>query len=162
MGVRGAGLCGHWRDELAALEKGLQALERRRGDARPGAATKPAPRYAVPPGDAAGDALVVTHRSVTRAPAGKPLAVTAQVRAPAGIKWVRLRYRSVNQYEDYRTLPMLPTGDKDGYRAEVPPEHVMPAWDLMYLIEVMDNRGHGRVYPDLNTETPYVVVRLER
>ena len=74
----------------------------------------------------------------------------------------RSRYRSVNQYEDYRTLPMLPTGDKDVYRAEVPPEHVVPAWDLMYLIEVMGNRGHGRVYPDLNTETPYVVVRLER
>ena len=28
MGVRGADLCGHWKDELAALEKGLAALER--------------------------------------------------------------------------------------------------------------------------------------
>ena len=28
MGVRGADLCGHWKDELAALEKGLGALER--------------------------------------------------------------------------------------------------------------------------------------
>jgi hypothetical protein len=162
MGVRGAGLCGHWRDELAALEKGLEALERRRSDLRPGGATKPAPRYAVPTNDAAGDGPVVTHRAVTRAPAGKPLAVAAQVRAPAGVKWVRLRYRSVNQHEDYRTLPMRPTGDRDTYGAEIPPEHVGPTWDLMYLIEVMDNRGHGRIHPDLNTETPYVVVRLER
>src|SRR5215471_6680105 len=49
MGVRGAGLCGHWRDELAALEKGLLALERRRRELWPGGATKPAPRYAIPP-----------------------------------------------------------------------------------------------------------------
>src|SRR5205823_14763683 len=83
MGVRGAGLCGHWRDELAALEKGLQALERRRGDLRPSGATKPAPRYTVPPADAAGDAPVVTHRPITRAPAGQPLPVTGQVPAPA-------------------------------------------------------------------------------
>jgi hypothetical protein len=44
----------------------------------------------------------------------------------------------------------------------IPAEHVLPTWDLMYLIEVMDNGGHGRIYPDLNTETPYVVVRLVR
>jgi hypothetical protein len=60
-----------------------------------------------------------------------------------GVKWVRLRYRSVNQHEDYRTLPMLATSEKDGYRAIVPSEHITPSWDLMYLIEVMDNRGKG-------------------
>jgi hypothetical protein len=162
MGVRGAGLCGHWRDELAVLEKGLLALERKRRDLPPGAATKPAPRFTIGAEGAGGDAPVVMHQAITAAPAGKPLAITAQVRAPSGIKWVRLRYRSVNQHDDYRTLPLLPTGDQDLYRAEIPAEHVVPTWDLMYLIEVMDNRGHGRIYPDLNTETPYIVVRLVR
>src|SRR5258708_33567711 len=102
MGVRGAGLCGHWRDELAALEKGLLALERQRRALRPVGATKPAPRYAIPPDDAGRDAPVVMHQAITGAPASKPLAITAQVRAPSGIKWVRLRDRSVNQHEDYR------------------------------------------------------------
>jgi hypothetical protein len=88
--------------------------------------------------------------------------ISAQVRAPTGVEWVRLRYRSVNQHDDYRTRPVLPTGDQDVHRAVIPPEHVVPTWDLMYLIEVVDNRGHGRIYPDLNTETPYVVVRLVR
>jgi hypothetical protein len=32
----------------------------------------------------------------------------------------------------------------------------------MYLIEVMDNNGNGRIYPDLNKETPYVFVKLIR
>jgi hypothetical protein len=159
MGVRGAGLCGHWKDELAALEKGLVALERQRRDLQPGVATRHAPRYAVRPDDVGIAGLVVIHQAITAARAGKPLAVTAQVRAPAGVKWVHLRYRSVNQHEDYRTLPMLPTSEKDCYRAVVPPEHIVPAWDFMYLIEIMDNRGNGRIYPDLNKETPYIVVR---
>jgi hypothetical protein len=32
----------------------------------------------------------------------------------------------------------------------------------MYLIEVMDNCGNGKIYPDLEVETPYVVVQLDR
>jgi hypothetical protein len=57
---------------------------------------------------------------------------------------------------------MLPTGEKDHYQVVVPAEHVVPMWDLMYLVEVMDNQGNGRIHPDLNKETPYVVVRLLR
>ena len=32
----------------------------------------------------------------------------------------------------------------------------------MYFIEAMDNEGNGRIYPDLNKETPYIVVKLQR
>jgi hypothetical protein len=162
MGVRGAGLCGHWRDELAALEKGRLALEQRRRGLRPAAQSKPAPRYAALSGHGDHPAPVVTHQPVITAPAGQPLAISAQVRDPAGIKWVRLRYRSVNQQEDYRTLPMLPTGERDSYQAVIPAEHIVPTWDLMYLIEVMNNRGDGGIHPDFNKETPYIIVRLAR
>jgi len=162
MGVRGASLCGHWRDELAAMEKGLLALQRQRREFRAPATVKTAPRY-VPAPPAAGDRPpVVIHRPVAHAPAGKPLAIATEVRAASGVKWVRLRYRSVNQHQDYRTLPMLPAGEQDRYQAVIPAEEVVPAWDLMYLIEVMDNQGHGGIHPDLNRETPYLVVRLVR
>jgi hypothetical protein len=163
MGVRGAGLCGHWKDELAALEKGLGVLERQRQELpSPPVAAKPAPPY--PPMSGPGDhePPTVVHRPVTTAAAGKPLAITAEVRDPSGVKWVRLRYRSVNQQQDYQTLPMLATGQKDQYQAVIPADHVAPAWDLMYLIEVMDTQGNGAIYPDLNKETPYVIVRLTR
>ena len=63
---------------------------------------------------------------LTSAPAGKPLSVTAEVRDPSGVKSVRLRYRSVNQYQDYRTLEMTPTGKKDEYSRVIPAEHVLP------------------------------------
>ena len=162
MGVRGANLCGHWKDELAALEKGLANLERQRAALRPDAAVKPAPRYSTEPCPGDSEPPVVTHQAITHAPAGKPLTFTAEVRDPSGVKWVRLRYRDVNQHEDYRTLPMLPTGTNDQYRATIPAEHLGPTWDLMYFIETMDQQRNGRIYPDLNQQTPYVFTHLER
>ena len=42
------------------------------------------------------------------------------------------------------------------------PTHINRKWDFMYLIEVMDNNGNGKIYPDLNKETPYIVVKLIR
>ena len=30
----------------------------------------------------------------------------------------------------------------------------------MYYIEVLDRYGNGAIYPDLNVETPYVIVNL--
>jgi hypothetical protein len=160
MGARGAGLCGHWRDELVALEKGLKDLEKQRQDAKPPAGT---PKYVKAVVYAsAPEPPAVRHQPVTAAPAGKPLTIAAEVRSPKGIKWVRLRYRIVNQREDYQTLPMQPAGGPDRFEAVVPAAAVDPKWDFMYYIEVMDNAGCGKIYPDMEKETPYVVVRLQR
>ena len=158
MGVRGASLCGHWKDELAALEKGFGALERQRRDFKETGQARPAPRYQPAATTAGGHALLVIHHPVTSAPAGQPLTITAEVRASGGVKWVRLRYRSVNQHLDYQTLPLLPTGAKDQFQAVIPTEQIAPTWDLMYFIEAMDQQGNGTIHPDLNKETPYVIV----
>jgi hypothetical protein len=104
----------------------------------------------------------IVHERVTRAAIDKPVKVSVKAEAPTGIKWVRLRYRSVNQEQDYQTLPMLSTGEKDIYQVIVPAEQINPKWDFMYFIEVMDNKGNGRIYPDLNKETPYIIVKLIR
>jgi hypothetical protein len=32
----------------------------------------------------------------------------------------------------------------------------------MYFIEAMGKDGHGRIYPDLNKTTPYLVVKRQR
>jgi hypothetical protein len=103
---------------------------------------------------------LVRHTAVVSAPARQPLRIAAQVQDPSGVKWVRLRYRSVNQHQDFRTLTMLPAGRADEYQAEVPAAHLDPKYDFMYLIEVMDNAGNGKIHPDLEKETPYLVVRL--
>jgi hypothetical protein len=104
----------------------------------------------------------VTHTPITTAAAGKPLTVTAQVQAHAGVRWVRVLYRSVNQFKDYQSLEMKPMGVPNEYQAVIPGEHVAAGWDFMYLIESMDNKGNGKIYPDLEKGTPYVIVRLRQ
>lgn len=163
MGVCVADLCGHWKDELAALEEGLASLEQQRHDfMAEESAVDSAPQYQAATDEQYEELFDISHDRVTDAPAGQPITVQAKVSAPAGVKWVHLRYRNVNQDLDYQTLPMKPTDEKNVYQATVPAEEIDPTWDFMYLIEVMDNNGHGRIYPDLNEETPYVFVKLTR
>jgi len=169
MGLPSAGLSGHWRDELAALRKGLEALGRERDALGPNAGAGK-PRAARPVAAATEAAAVagdshppaIVHSAITSAPAGKPIALTACVTDPSGVKWVRLRYRSVNQYQDYQTLPMLPAEGKGTYQAVVPGDQVGGPWDFMYFIEAMDNAGHGCIWPDLDREMPYIIVHLDR
>jgi len=104
----------------------------------------------------------VKHVHVTRTPAGKPLTITAHVSDAAGVKWVRLRYRSVTQFEDYKTLDMVRMDADSEYKAVVSGRDIDAKWDFMYLIEVMDNNGNGAIYPNMEKETPYVVVKLDR
>jgi hypothetical protein len=163
LGVCVADLCGHWKDELAALEKGLASLEKKRNGLQTEASTAkpPVSKTALP--DADSDSLFqISHPPIISAPVNKPLPVTVKVSTPAGVKWVRLRYRSVNQELAYQTLPMPPSGEKDSYRVVVPAEQLNSDWDFMYFIEVMDQKGRGRIYPDLTKETPYRFVKLIR
>ncbi len=246
MGRRGSGLAGHWKDELDALNKGMEKLRRQRKAFKPSAVgdgpwiehvpiRKSAPgkdlviratvsgkgkmaavrleygvgpstrevemkqtgpfvyRGTIPGAKVTGDISyfiitaadtsrrkstmimpisvtvtddneppTLTHERIATAPAGKPLTVTADVRDPSGVKWVRLRYRSVTQFDDYRTLEMKPTRKKGQYQVVVPGEHLPAVRDFMYFIEVMDTKGNGKMYPDFNTEMPYVIVRLKR
>jgi hypothetical protein len=48
------------------------------------------------------------------------------------------------------------------FTATIPGAFITPKWDLMYYIEIVDRRGNGYIYPDLETETPYVVTRVKR
>ncbi|WP_097128659.1 hypothetical protein [Spirosoma fluviale] len=168
LGVCVADLCGHWRDELAALEKGLAGLQQRRTALRAEASTVKTAiasatlPYKALPETSSDPNFQISHQPVTTAPVGKPISVRIQVKAPAGVKWIRLRYRNVNQELPYNTLAMLPSGEKDVYSVVVPAEQIKPEWDFMYFIEIMDNNGVGQIYPDLAKETPYRIVKLIR
>ena len=54
------------------------------------------------------------------------------------------------------------SGDRSQYQGTIPAQDVKPTGDFMCFIEVMDQQGNGRIYPDLNFETPYIIVRLQR
>jgi hypothetical protein len=88
--------------------------------------------------------------------------IQAAVTDPSGIDAVYLCYRGISQHQDFHRLAMAPTGQSNEYRAEIPGGHIDARWDLMYYIEAIDSCGNGRIYPDLEEETPYIVVRLRR
>jgi hypothetical protein len=155
-------LSGHWKDELVLLEKGLERLDQERTSFSPKGEITIAPHYQ--PAETADKSAFfrITHQPILSAMAGQPIELKATVSANDGVKWVRLCYRSVNQQEDYRILQMLPEEGTDIYRAIVPAREINPVFDFMYFIEVMDNNGKGTIYPDLQKETPYKIVKLMR
>jgi len=63
---------------------------------------------------------------------------------------------------DYQTNQMVQTGEPGVYEAVIPASEINPRWDYMYLFRILDNENHGTIYPDLNRETPYIIVRLVR
>jgi hypothetical protein len=159
MGACNFSLCGHWRDELAVLEKGLAQLEQERvtvggrvlwppSDAWTRSATTPQPQ--------------IDGDRVHTARAGQPLRISARVSAASDIASVRLRYRSLTQFDDYATLEMTPAGAPGVYAATIPASALNPKWDFMYFIEAIDKAGAGTIWPDLLKESPYVIVKLER
>ena len=89
---------------------------------------------------------------------GPDLLVAARVDAPAGVKWVRLRYRHATQFEDYQTAEMTLDAKSGNYTARIPAAFADAKWGLMYFVEVVDKKGAGRMFPDLETETPYVML----
>jgi hypothetical protein len=99
---------------------------------------------------------------IAKAEVDHPLKITAQFQDLSGVAWVRLRYRHVTQFEDYQIIDMRYDKDSRTYSAEIPGNFVISKWDLMYFIECMDSVGNGRIYPDLEVETPYVIVNLNR
>ncbi len=103
----------------------------------------------------------VTHDPVRNAKPREPLVVRAKVTDPSGVQSVRLRYRSVNQMHDYRSLPMVLT-DNGYYKATVPAHEVPSRYNFMYFIEVMDTQGNGAIWPDFEKRAPYIIVPLDR
>jgi hypothetical protein len=154
-------LSGHWKDEWALLNRGLETLKEQRAQFTPDKPIETSPRYR-PATDADNSRYFrITHTAVETVEAGQPVTVTVDIDAPAGIKWVRLQYRSVNQYRDFEMLPMS-VGDTHSFRATIPAEKIDTQYDLMYLIEMMDHNNKGFIYPDANKETPYRIVRLKQ
>ena len=85
----------------------------------------------------------------------KGLEISARVQAA---KSVRLRYRHTTQYEDYQTAEMTLDAKSGLYVGRIPAGFASPKWSLTYFVEVVDQKGNGRIFPDLDTETPYRVV----
>ncbi|RLD91803.1 MAG: hypothetical protein DRJ29_13565 [Bacteroidetes bacterium] len=99
---------------------------------------------------------------IPKAIQGRDLGVHALVSDPAGINWVRLRYRHLTQFEDYQTVDMQIDPATGLYHAIIPGDFIVPEWNLMYFVEALDSLGNGCMIPDLEKEMPYVIVQIEQ
>jgi len=98
-------------------------------------------------------ALVEPHRM---------LRLVATVTGGSGLKWVHARYRGLTQHKDFKTVTLWPTQNPNEFEGIIPSEDLDPKFDFMYFFEVMDQSGQGKIFPDLNRETPYWVVPVRR
>ena len=57
---------------------------------------------------------------------------------------------------------MLFDAQRGQYTATIPGDFIVPEWDVMYFIEVVDRQGQGWKVPDFETELPYLIVAVER
>ena len=78
------------------------------------------------------------------------------------MKYVRLRYRHLTQFEDYKTVEMTMDPRTRKHTGTVPGSFIIPKWDLMFFVEAMPEQGVGRRIPDLEHEMPYVIVPVKR
>ena len=150
----------HWKEELQQLQQDFARLEAARRTASPKAGSRTTP--VTFPALATEPPLATLSKPDVATP-GKDFVVSATISAESNVKWIRLRYRHLTQLEDYQTADMTPDpGSPRTFKGRIPSSFVDPRWDLMYFVEVMDPNGRGRMYPDLERETPYVVVSVRR
>lgn len=157
---RKTALTGSWKQELGLMETGFSKLEQTRKALQTSEISKKTPSYKPSENIDYYSLFNITHKPVTSCSPGKFVTVRIKITSVNGIKWIRLLYRNVNQYEEYKTLEMKAAGNKDEYEAIIPGEAIKSKWDLMYLVEIMDTKNHGIIYPNLNKETPYEVVKV--
>ena len=155
-GVHAVGFSRHWKEEYSLLVRDFERLLAERIEAK----GKEGSHHAL-------------FSGVSRPPNVKLLApgvaeperdfiVSARVDAPEGVKWIRLRYRHVTQFEDYQTAEMAFDSKTGVYVGRIPASFIQRKWDVMYFVEAVDNKRAGRMYPDLEVEAPYVVVAVKR
>ncbi|MDR2057373.1 MAG: hypothetical protein LBP83_03650 [Dysgonamonadaceae bacterium] len=156
-------LSGHWKDEWVLLNKGLEKLKEQRIYFTPDKPVKTSPRYICATDTDNSRYFTVVHTPIDTVEIGQPIVIKANIDAPAGVKWVRLLYRAVNQYKDFEMLPMITTdGKTHTFQTTIRAEQIDPQYDLMYLIEMMDRNNKGFIYPNFNKETPYKIINLKR
>jgi hypothetical protein len=156
-GVHAVGFSRHWEEEYSLLGREFEKLlaERTKADPKPGSRhSTPLNAQSVP--------LVTRLDSETTAKANSDYVVSANVTASAGVKSVRLRYRHVTQVEDYQTVEMILDSKTGKYVGRIPASFIDPKWNLMYFVETIGNNHSGRMYPDADSETPYVIATVQR
>lgn len=162
-------LRGHWLDRLADIDDDLGGMENSQTMPRPEIrrehydpsrvrqAIQEALSRPVRP------RLGWSHTPARRFQPGAPLEIELGIQSPRAaprVSLVRLRYRHVNQAEDYTAEEMQPSGER--YRAAIPGSYTQSTYPLQYFFEIHGDGGAAWLLPGYNTNQPrqpYFVVQ---
>ena len=154
-GAHAVGFSRHWQEEYALLGRDFEKLLAERHAATP----QPGSRHFTPRSARPAPPAARLYSEKTAKP-GSDYLVFADV--SGGVQSVRLRYRHVTQLEDYQTAEMTLNAKTGKYVGRIPATFIDPTWDLMYFVEILGKNHSGRMYPDAETETPYIVATVQR
>jgi hypothetical protein len=99
---------------------------------------------------------------IATAKLNEKLKVSAKAEDVSGIQRITLRFRRVTQFEDYQSEEMIFNPSTEKYEATIPAHLLDGKYDVMYFVEALDTKGNGKMYPNMELETPYVIVQLDR
>ena len=156
-GVHAVGFSRHWEEEYSLLGRDFEKLLAERAAAKGNIGSPhhvPLSAIPLPP-----KAQISSDKT---AEPGRDFPVFVRLSAPLGKGSVRLRYRHVNQTEDYLSADMTLDPKTGYYVSAIPGSFINPVWDVMYFVEVIGGNGGGRMYPDLDLGVPYEVVAVRR
>ena len=159
-GVHRVGFSRHWKEELPKLEDGLAQLSKLPSEASLDASLRE--RMLQQEAWSTGASFSIHVDRPASARPGRDLRVTASVRSEPELKWIRLRYRHLTQFEDYESVEMTLDPATGKYVGTIPGSFIVPQWDLMYFVEAIASHGAGVMVPDLEQEMPYVIVPVDR
>jgi hypothetical protein len=150
-------LRGHWSDRLPAIDADLADVEADWGRAgRPDARSIPPLLDLDPPPPE----LTYSHAPPAGFERAQPVEIRLGVAGDVPGLTARLRYRHVNQSEQY--VDVETSRAADGFRATIPGAYTDSPFPLQYLFELRDAEGRAWLYPGLDDDLAnlaYVVIR---
>ena len=158
----GAHVRGNWTDRLPAVDADLAAMEHRLQAAE---ASAPAARdQTIAPLallDQAPSEVLCVHTLQKQFTAGEPLDITLTLdsKEAQNIE-VELRYRRVNQAEQWQSAAMQPNAGT--HHALIPAAYTESPYALQYYFTFHDSSGRAWIYPGFNdtlSNQPYIVIR---
>ncbi|NND09535.1 MAG: hypothetical protein HKN87_24455 [Saprospiraceae bacterium] len=156
------GLSGHWKNELNYLREDVEKLIVERAALGKAPKQRQSPSYVSYSDKSSRPEFEIMHQPIDSATINQHLKISVTVQSPNDIEWVHLRHRPVNQHLDYATLSMQRQAGSNMFNATILASDIDHTYDFMYFFEVMDKNGNGQIYPDLDIETPYIVVKFQR
>ncbi|MEZ6049322.1 MAG: hypothetical protein R3C11_27840 [Planctomycetaceae bacterium] len=100
----------------------------------------------------------IQHERIESVAVGEDIVIKAQVNSEEPLRDVSVYLRPMNQTVPWKRIPLESLGG-GRYEGRIPAGDISPRFDFLYYLEARVAQG-GTFWPHWETETPYVIVKL--